>query len=507
MTASTETVKRSSAISASETRLTAALAVAVFIASAVAFLQQGLDNRLMRDNAMHLYSGQQMAEGVPPYLSIFDPKLPGTALLSGASVATGRALGVDDVRAVRMVFLALSCGSVVALFLLASSLLRSRAAGLLAAAVLVGCWGFGFHAAAGPRAKPIVLGFICLSLLFCARRRPVASALCGGLCALIWQPTGWYAAVAVIFAWLQSDSSRLRAAARAVGGAAAPLLVVALAFGAVGALGALVDDTLLFPFRFLDHGERSLADHLLRPWNQAVIGFTSQRWILAAGLLSYLVWWPLRIRAAAGIGPFLRKDPLAPLFVSLLAPVAWSVMDFQAYPDFLVFLPYAALGFAALVRGGLSFLARHMRLPGWGVALACVALAGGLWIRAGMEYRSRADGQLHAQRSLALKLDALAGQGAIVSLGAPEILVLSRRRNADAYGVLCCGIANRLEETHPGGLLGWFREIAARKPPVIVVARAERPLMKQAWPLFANDYVRKRDLQWTQWTVLLRKSG
>ena len=60
------------------------------------------------------------------------------------------------------------------------------------------------------------------------------------------------------------------------------------------------------------------------------------------------------------------------------------------------------------------------------------------------------------------------------------------------------------EETHPGGLDGWFRELAAREPRVIVIGPAERPVFRPAWPLLASDYDRKRA---AQWTVLRRKAG
>ena len=39
----------------------------------------------------------------------------------------------------------------------------------------------------------------------------------------------------------------------------------------------------------------------------------------------------------------------AAFLLSFLAPVIWSVLDFQGYPDFFVFLPYFAISFAWMV--------------------------------------------------------------------------------------------------------------------------------------------------------------
>ena len=41
-------------------------ALLVFLISAFVFSQYGFDGTLKRDHAIYLYSGQQMAQGIPP---------------------------------------------------------------------------------------------------------------------------------------------------------------------------------------------------------------------------------------------------------------------------------------------------------------------------------------------------------------------------------------------------------------------------------------------------------
>jgi hypothetical protein len=48
----------------------------ILLISAWIYAQYGFNGPLKRDAANHLYAGQQMAEGIPPYVSIFNHKTP-----------------------------------------------------------------------------------------------------------------------------------------------------------------------------------------------------------------------------------------------------------------------------------------------------------------------------------------------------------------------------------------------------------------------------------------------
>ena len=89
------------------------LALAVFV-----YGLYGLDGVLLRDYSIYLYSGQMVAEGVPPYVSAFDHKGPLSPMIAGLGVVLSWPLGWDDVYTVRLIFFTTSCLGVVAVYLL-----------------------------------------------------------------------------------------------------------------------------------------------------------------------------------------------------------------------------------------------------------------------------------------------------------------------------------------------------------------------------------------------------
>src|SRR3954470_23097808 len=80
------------------------------------FTRFGVHGGLSRDESIYAYGGQQWADGVPFYVSIFDPKTPLSALLAALGVLSGRAVGIDGLIAVRIVFCAFACATVLALY-------------------------------------------------------------------------------------------------------------------------------------------------------------------------------------------------------------------------------------------------------------------------------------------------------------------------------------------------------------------------------------------------------
>src|SRR5918998_2866006 len=81
----------------------------------------GFGDVLLRDYSIYLYSGQRMAEGIPPYVSVFDHKGPLSPMLAGLGVILSQQLSWDDVLTVRLVFFATVCLTVVAVYLLGKS--------------------------------------------------------------------------------------------------------------------------------------------------------------------------------------------------------------------------------------------------------------------------------------------------------------------------------------------------------------------------------------------------
>ena len=97
----------------------------VFAMAALVYRQYGFHGRLGRDEAANLYSGQRMAQGVPPYVSIFDNKGALAPMLAGLGVTVSKQLDWNDIYTVRMVFFIVSCFAVVSVYLLGNSLFQS----------------------------------------------------------------------------------------------------------------------------------------------------------------------------------------------------------------------------------------------------------------------------------------------------------------------------------------------------------------------------------------------
>src|SRR5918912_232899 len=184
----------------------------------------GFDGVLLRDYSIYLYSGQKMAEGVPPYVSVFDHKGPLSPMLAGLGVVLSQQLNWDDIYTVRLVFFATGCLTAVAVYLLGKSAFRSQAAGFFGALAFLGFYGFAESVASGPEPKTPIVIFKTLCLLFMVQKRWFWAGLCGSLAFLVWQPMGIFPFVAFLLAVTRPKEERRGAALRALAGMMTPLV-------------------------------------------------------------------------------------------------------------------------------------------------------------------------------------------------------------------------------------------------------------------------------------------
>src|SRR3954469_2363506 len=203
------------------------------VVAALLYTQFSIEGNLSRDEAIYSYGGQQLGDGVPVYQGIFDPKPPLPTFLTALGVAGGRAVGEDELVAMRYEFLLFSLLAVVAVYLLGLRLWRSPIAALAGAVTFMSFRGFAADALAGPDAKTPGVLLSVVALLLLVERRWFWAAFVGSLAFLDWQPLGIYALVAVVAAFMLGDS-RWRQAAQAVAGAAIPLLATVLYLAIAG---------------------------------------------------------------------------------------------------------------------------------------------------------------------------------------------------------------------------------------------------------------------------------
>jgi hypothetical protein len=441
----------------------------LFLAVAL-FSRFGLDEELRRDEAIYAYGGQRLVEGVPPYVSIIDPKTPLAHVLAGAAVAVGRVGGVDDLVAIRLGFFVIACLAVVAVYLAGIALFGSIRAGLAAAVALLAFKGFAIDALGGPNAKTAAVLFGLLATVLLVRRRWFWGAFAASLGALVWQPYAIYGIVALVAAWLSDGpSGRARRLGAVLAGGAIPVAAVLASFAAAGALADLVEYAVVLPLTGIDRGDTPFAQHVRHLIATVHSAYGPSAWLLWIGLALLVAVTAQRVWAAT------RRAPLGaePLVTIVLPPaaffVAFSLVDFQGYPDAYPLLPYAALGVAGAAAHG--FAALDLRRPratavvGGGI-IAAAAVATFAWY-SGPRPEANA---LVAQRADVAEVARLLGDGGTVhSLGDPTPLVLMGRASPSAGIFLSSGIDRWIVEHTPGGFDGWTDELAAADPDIVLI--------------------------------------
>jgi hypothetical protein len=447
--------------------------------AAALYSRFGTGAHLWRDEAIYAYGGQQFAEGVPFYASIFDIKTPLASLLAGLGVLAGRAVGADDLEAIRVVFFLCACAAVVAVYLLALWLWRSTLAGLVAVAVFTAFRGFAIDAPGGPDAKTPAILFAVTSMALVVDRRWFWAALAGSLAFLVWQPLAIYAALAVVAAVLTEPAGRRRAAlGRSLAGAALPLAVTVAYFWLSGALHEFVEAAFVFPVTGLSRGQSTLTGRLDDIVNTLGATYGTGRFLFWAGLLALPALLVVRVLRGRSDLRATLADPLVCVVGPSLAVIGvYSLIDFQGYPDLYPGLPYAALG----VAGVAALVLERLRAPALrragtaAVAVAVTALAGlSLW---SYSRDADADQGLAAQRASAATIERILDRGeTLYALGDPTPLVLTRRRNPSRFIYLSSGVGKWVVKRKPRGFRGFVGGIRAAHPTVIVLNGWTTPL-------------------------------
>src|SRR5919199_3130513 len=433
----------------------------------------GFDGALPLDYSIYLYSGQRMAEGVPPYVSIFDHKGPLSPMLAGLGVMLSKQLNWDDIYTVRLVFFTVGCLTVVAVYLLGKSLFRSEAAGFFAALTFLGFYAYGYPAASGPEPKTPMVLFETLSLLFASQKRWFWAGFFGCLSFLVWQPMGLFAVIVFVLALSRPKEERYSGVLRALGGIVAPLVASVGYFYYHGALGDLVDGVVLFNALYLTRGEITTAPIVHRMlWDPSLsqtLSDPSLLWEQLSGVV--LPYITMAVPIVVGLAMIVRlyflrpyQYRFAPILLSLPVPPLWALIDFALSEDFFVYLPYAAIGFGAFA----AWAIRRTKTPRLIGALLGAALLGVAIANTFSEVNAPAaekllgtEIDLPQQREGALQIEKRFAQEGlrIASLNSPQVLVLLHRENPNRYLFITAGIDRYIEAKEPGGFEGWLESL------------------------------------------------
>lgn len=435
--------------------LLCALATAVYVL-------HGFHGYLSRDLGTYAYGAEQVAEGVPPYVAVINRAGPLAHLIPGIGAVLSSWVGVDQVVGMRVFLMFFAVASIAVLYVLGRDLFRSRLAGVAAAMTLLGCQGFIDYASDGPREKTSMLLFLLCAMLAMVHRRWFTVGFFTALATLCWQPVFLVAmagAVATIVLGLRTG--RWRALLRVVVGGLVPSAVTVAAYAAVGAYGIFIDDFLLINARYTQ--QTSLVTSPGAAVGMMVDGYGPSLAMFVAGLVAISVLAVRALRRPMELRDDVRVDVLA-TGALLVAGVIWSLRAFNGFPDAFILLPPAALGIggvAARLADRVPARKAVLATAAWAVAATAIGTTYALTARNDVLDDQRA--------SVRAVLDLLPADARILSVEAPQPLVLAHQRNLSRFQQFGNGLLDYLDDYWPGGSDGYGRWIARRDPTLIAL--------------------------------------
>lgn len=437
------------------------------LVATVVYLLHGFDGSLSRDPASFAYGGQRVADGVPPYVGLLTRVGPLAHLLPGIGVAAARVIGTDDLLGARVLFMLISVVCVAVAYLLGRELFGSRLAGVASAAALLCFHGFIHYATYGPREKTAVVLFVLLALLALLHQRWGTSGFLTALATLTWQPIFPALIVgAVVAVHLGLGAGRTRALARLAVGGLVPTAVTVGTYAAAGALDVFLDDFVLINTHYTK--QISPLSMLSRTADKMTAGFGWSLAVVVVGAVALL--------ALAGVAlarPGERRDPrraaLAGSAAVLVVGMLWTARSYDGWPDLLPFLPCAALG----VGGTVAAVSRRVT----GRTATAVATAWAVTATAmAVTYSVDRQTVLERQRAgVAAVLDLLPPDATMLSVQAPQPLVLSGKPNLSRHQIFSKGLSDYVDDVWPGGMEGYGRWVGAQEPTLISVGLSPPP--------------------------------
>ena len=442
-----------------------------WVAGAVAlavFVLHRWDGFLTRDLALYSYAGQQVANGVPPYDGVLNRAGPLAHLLPAVGVLAARAAGVDELLGMRVFYMLLTVVAIAVAYLLGRDFFVSRAAGLVTAATLLSFHAVVLYATGGPREKTPMLLLILGALWAAKDRRWFTAGVLVSLATLTLQIAFFFAFPAVLFLLLAlvPRGARLAATVRVAVGGLVPVLVCIGYFLAVGALGSFFNGFLLLNASYQE------ADTLLsgpgQAWESMKHGYGRSLWFLLTGLA---------LTAGFAVAAARREHrqrspwlgPVAALALAVVVDLLWNLRDFDSWADAIPVLPVAALGFGAAAKALQERLPRRVAL-GASAAWLAVALVS-VFVYTVTE---RPDVLVEQRRSVQAVLGTLGPEATVLSVEAPQALVLTGRSNPTRFQMFTGGMWRYVDDTWPGGIEGFRESMLEEERPAVVAINPDR---------------------------------
>ena len=493
-------------------------AIAFCITVGISFLYRPLSQPERGDPAIYDYIAQTILRGGMPYRDVIDPKGPGAMYVSAAAMWIGRRLGIEDVLAVRYVYILVVGVLSVLTVLVAERYLSSRLAGLLAFLIPLVPSRYLLMMVAGTEPKLVMMVFGMLALVLISRDRPFWAGFSSMLACLCWQPGLMFAGIAFLIYSKYLTSWRDLRAIKVVAGTVVPLVAAAGYFQVRGALPDLWNWAFTYDYSmFMPAGLRGggQAFHqIVTVMRERVFyeGFIFVEMALAGfAMFAYERVRGKRQFRAALESPDLYKDAL------LMPPVIYfgfCMLNFQSSPDTIPFFPFIGL-FAAwlLVKGAMALaalrpiqpLAERARVAILIPAIA-LALVGAAVLRHAAVYRVDAR-TLADQYEEARIIDSHLSPGDKIYVhGTAEVLTLLNKPNLNPYIAFDSGSDDYIASHRPGGFGALIDEIEAARPKIVLISRLQNVRHRAELEAWVDRHYVKMDVPWLN-RVYIRKEG
>ena len=458
------------------------------------------------DPAVYDYIAQSILRGQVPYRDVVDIKGPGASYLSAATMVLGKAVGLRDVIAVRLMHVML-VGLLSALTcLVAQVYLRNPLVSVMASLIPLMPEQLAMMLISGTQPKLPMILFGMATLLLIAKDRPFWAGICSMLSCLCWQPGLLFTGTAFLIFSRYLTSWRDRRALSVVIGASIPLLVGLVYFYMNGALDDLWAWTITYNYGvFGPEAKKGAGDAFQKLWAivirvfgphtvglaDSMIGRFKARFEPVAGLatlamvLSSLIGLLLsgfdRVRAKLSKGRLFQAPDLFvdALFIPPVVYLGFCLINFQAGPDLIPFVPFIGI-FAGLfvVRadGLLNSLRWINQIP---LKLARQALASslvlavilGVILARTVTYRSAGWTLQYQDQEFRTVAALLAPEDKVYVHGTVELLVLLNRPNLNPYVLLDWNADSFAASRKPGGWQAIMDEMESQKPKLVAISR------------------------------------
>ena len=461
------------------------------LASGVVYALHGFGHYLSRDLGLYAYAGQQFADGALPYEGVINRSGPFSHMVPGLGVWAGRVVGVDDLLAMRALFLVLSMICVWLAYVLGRDLLGSRLTGVTVAIALLFVDGFTQYASGGPREKTTLMLFLLAALIALTRGRLGWAGIYVSLATLTWQPVFFVGLVTCLVGlFALQKGRRLGALVRFLVGGAVPLGIFLVWYAALGHLQDFLDCFVLIHVHYTEQeGFQSESEVI---WEEVQRAYGPSLWMLIGGGILLLVS-SVRILLSAER----RNDPDRRLLVAcgagLVVGFLWSLRAFNGWPDAFFVLPMCLLGVGELAR------AVAKRVPGRvAVALVAVWTVAATASAVSFSVTERSDVLAEQQASVDAVLGVVGDDVEITSIEAPQPLVLTGKTNWSRHQMFSLGLEDYVDDTWPGGLDGMAAMIKRDAPTLIALGTLNPTWLR---PVLDEDYWKVTTIPGWTWYV------